>query len=44
MAESFRALLSMPSEDRFDPVFLRDEPVDAMKRVVEEARAIHQLM
>jgi hypothetical protein len=29
--------------DRFDPALLRDEPLDKVRQVLEEARRVHEL-
>ena len=43
VAESFRALLGLPSADAFDPRLLEEEPRAAIDRQIAEAVAIHGL-
>jgi acetoin utilization deacetylase AcuC-like enzyme len=43
VAETFRALLGLPSVDRFNPELLRDEPADKVRALIAEARLVHSL-
>ena len=43
VAENFRGVLGLPSEDAFDSSRLHDAPAGKVQRVLDEARRIHQL-
>ncbi|KAK9812966.1 hypothetical protein WJX72_006576 [[Myrmecia] bisecta] len=43
VTDSFLGLLGEPSQDKFNPDLLRDEPSDKVKQVLSEARRIHSL-
>ena len=43
VAETMRGVLGLPSEDKFDPVFLRDEPLDKFRGALKEAQRVHGL-
>ena len=43
VADSFRALLGEPSFDKFDPVFLRDEPEEKVRRLILDTKNMHNL-
>lgn len=43
VGDSFRGLLGEASGDRFSPDLLREEPLDAVRAVLREARTIHGL-
>ena len=43
VADTFRGLLGEPSSDAFSPHLLREEPLDAVKVLLQEARQIHGL-
>ena len=43
VADSFRGLLNWKSKDKYDPVFLRPEPLDRVSQIVKEVRRIHEL-
>ena len=43
VADSFLGLLKEPSQDKFDPDLLREEPSDKVRAVLAEARRIHGL-
>ena len=43
VADSFRGLLGEPSGDTFSPDLLREEPLDAVRTLLKEARSIHGL-
>ncbi len=40
---TFLGLLGEPARYRFNPDMLRDEPLDKVRAVIEEARALHGL-
>ena len=42
-AETMRGALGLPSEDAFDPVFLREEPLDKFRAGLKEAHRVHSL-
>lgn len=42
-AETMRGTLGLPSEDKFDPVFLRDEPLDKFRAGLKEVQTVHGL-
>ena len=43
VAENFRGVLGLPSEDAFDSRLLHDAPTGKVQKVLDEARRIHQL-
>ena len=43
MAETFRAVLGHQSVDKFDPQLLREEPMDKVRALITEAKALHLL-
>lgn len=43
VAENFRGILGLASDDKFDPSLLHEPPVSKIQAVLSEARAIHQL-
>ena len=43
VADTFRGLLAEPSGDTFSADLLREEPLDAVRALLKEARSIHGL-
>ena len=43
VAETFRGALGLPSEDDFDPDFLREEPTSRVRACLQEVKRIHSL-
>lgn len=43
VVDSFLGILGEKSADKFSPDLLRDEPIDKVKAVLSEARAIHSV-
>ena len=43
VAETFRGTLGLPSQDKFDPDFLREEPTSKVKACLQEVKHIHSL-
>ena len=43
VADTFRGLLAEPSGDTFSADLLREEPMDAVRTLLREARSIHGL-
>lgn len=43
VCDSMRGVLGLPSEDKFNPQLLRDEPLDKVQESLREARRIHGL-
>ena len=44
VAETMRAMLGEDSIDTFDPVFLREEPMDRVRQLIIETKRIHNLL
>ena len=42
VCDSFRGVLGMPSEDKYNPELLREEPIDKLRAVLGEVQAIHR--
>ncbi len=43
VAETFRAVLNLPSIDKFNADLLRDEPKDKARALITEAKRVHSL-
>jgi acetoin utilization deacetylase AcuC-like enzyme len=43
VAETFRAVLDLPSVDKFNADLLRDEPTDKARALIAEAKRVHSL-
>ena len=43
VAETFRAVLGQESVDKFDPQLLREEPMDKVRALIKDAKALHSL-
>jgi acetoin utilization deacetylase AcuC-like enzyme len=43
VCDSFRGVLGLPSEDKFNPQLLREEPMDKVRAVVKQVQQIHGL-